>query len=250
MQTLNQQYAATFDFLELEQQSVLQPHIDRLKSLENILPFGMTFMFITNPTTQQYLYFTDNVEHCTGMTKQELYEGGVPYVINRVHPDDRELWTLAVETMMPKLFALPPEQQLRANFQFNYRFQHLDGSYLNIVDNSIPIELTDDDLPYLFFGQANVTGKNETLPVGMSLSILNDEGQYEELYRMNLSEEMFRNHFTKRENEILGLMTNGLTSKAIAEQLFISVDTVKTHRKRINAKLKQLEFRKEDLQIS
>lgn len=90
-------------------------------------------------------------------------------------------------------------------------------------------------------------GKEEPLPVSVSLSIRNEEGQYEELYRMNLSEEIFRNHFTKREYEILALMTNGLTSKAIAEQLFISVDTVKTHRKRINAKLKEMEYQKEDL---
>jgi len=247
MQSFNQQYAATFNFLEQEQQSVLQPHIDTLKSMEKLFPLGMTFMFITNATTQEYLYFTDNVEHCTGLKKQELYKGGIPYVIDRVHPEDQELWTQAVESMMPKLFELPPEQQFKANFQFNYRFQHKDGTYLNIVDNAIPIELTDEGLPYLFFGQANITGKEEEIPVGVSLSVLNEQGHYKELYRMNLSEEKFRQHFTQREYEILNLMTTGLTSKAIAEQLYISIDTVKTHRKRINAKLKEMEYQKEDL---
>lgn len=42
---------------------------------------------------------------------------------------------------------------------------------------------------------------------------------------------------TKREMEILKLICNGLSSKDISEQLFISVNTVETHRKRILLKL-------------
>lgn len=37
--------------------------------------------------------------------------------------------------------------------------------------------------------------------------------------------------FTRRESQILELIAKGYTSKEIAESLFISVDTVKTHRK-------------------
>ncbi|MGC4038311.1 MAG: response regulator transcription factor [Chitinophagaceae bacterium] len=42
---------------------------------------------------------------------------------------------------------------------------------------------------------------------------------------------------TKREKEILGLITEGLTNAQIAEKLFISIDTVDSHRKNLYSKL-------------
>ena len=41
----------------------------------------------------------------------------------------------------------------------------------------------------------------------------------------------------KREIEIIGLISEGLTSEQIGERLYISVHTVKTHRKNILRKL-------------
>ena len=95
-------------------------------------PFGMTFMFVTNASTQQYLYFTDNVEHCTGLKKEDLYKGGVPFVLSRVHPDDRKLWTESVGMLYNELLKLPKEKRLKTNMQFNYRFLHQNNSYINI----------------------------------------------------------------------------------------------------------------------
>jgi DNA-binding NarL/FixJ family response regulator len=43
---------------------------------------------------------------------------------------------------------------------------------------------------------------------------------------------------TKREKEILLLIAEGLTNSQIAEKLFISVDTVDSHRKNLHTKLK------------
>ncbi len=42
---------------------------------------------------------------------------------------------------------------------------------------------------------------------------------------------------TKREKEVLLLITNGLTNNQISEKLFISIDTVDTHRKNLYSKM-------------
>lgn len=42
---------------------------------------------------------------------------------------------------------------------------------------------------------------------------------------------------TKRELEVLGLIANGLTNHQISEKLFISIDTVDSHRKNLHSKL-------------
>jgi DNA-binding NarL/FixJ family response regulator len=42
---------------------------------------------------------------------------------------------------------------------------------------------------------------------------------------------------TKRETEVLTLISNGLTNHQISEKLFISIDTVDSHRKNLHSKL-------------
>ncbi len=42
---------------------------------------------------------------------------------------------------------------------------------------------------------------------------------------------------TKRETEVLSLIANGLTNLQISEKLFISIDTVDSHRKNLHSKL-------------
>ncbi len=42
---------------------------------------------------------------------------------------------------------------------------------------------------------------------------------------------------TRREKEILGMIASGLTNAEIADQLFLSIDTVKTHRKNMMRKI-------------
>ena len=51
------------------------------------------------------------------------------------------------------------------------------------------------------------------------------------------SAKSFIQDLTKREIEILNLIAQGLTSSEIAQRLFISADTVDTHRKNLNRKI-------------
>jgi DNA-binding NarL/FixJ family response regulator len=44
-------------------------------------------------------------------------------------------------------------------------------------------------------------------------------------------------HLTKREREVLAYLSDGLTNTQIAEKLFISLDTVDSHRKNLHGKL-------------
>src|SRR5215472_9630361 len=52
-----------------------------------------------------------------------------------------------------------------------------------------------------------------------------------------LSQHSVGNQLTRRELEILRLMAEGLSNKAIAEQLFIGTETVKWYLKQIYSKL-------------
>jgi two-component system, NarL family, nitrate/nitrite response regulator NarL len=62
----------------------------------------------------------------------------------------------------------------------------------------------------------------------ITLAILNNS---------NANSKMVSDHLTKREKEVLLLIANGLTNIEMAERLFLSFDTIKTHRKNLMQKL-------------
>lgn len=57
------------------------------------------------------------------------------------------------------------------------------------------------------------------------------------IYKSTLEKNSLQPILTKREKEILKLVVEGLTNTQISRQLFISIDTVDTHRKNLYAKL-------------
>lgn len=56
-------------------------------------------------------------------------------------------------------------------------------------------------------------------------------------YLVGATEEKSGNHLSQRETEILKMVANGFSNKEIADQSFISIHTVITHRKNITSKL-------------
>ena len=75
---------------------------------------------------------------------------------------------------------------------------------------------------------------------------INNVYRGERYYNADISTRMFQNlslqtsipeKLTKRELEVLGFLSEGLTTKAIAEQMFISTRTVETHRANMLKKL-------------
>ena len=82
---------------------------------------------------------------------------------------------------------------------------------------------------------------NEVVIFTYNLALLGDSRK--NFYRVLEDDVFFKTHFnkvsllTKKEKEIISLVTLGNTSNEIANKLFVSVHTVNTHRKNINSKL-------------
>ena len=81
-----------------------------------------------------------------------------------------------------------------------------------------------------------------SLEINVSLEVIVSEPDFsvEEIsYRIRLLNNQFNSKnqdiqlISKREQEVLSLMVEGFTSKEIAEKLYISTETVKSHRKNI-----------------
>ena len=242
MKNSSEKYAAAYGGLRGRRASDFQIHFEKYGQAEKHLPKGLTFLFLKKASTKEYLFFSENVKECTGFSQEELYVGGVTFVLDRVPSEDRELKTEAISLLTAELYKLRPKQILRSNLQYNYRFEHKTGDIINIFENLIPIALNEEGLPFLFLGHAWVVRSPEKLPVNASLSILQDNNEYKTHYSVNVNRQFLLQLLTKREKEIYDLMVLGYSNKVIAKKCSISVNTVMTHRKRVNAKLKKLKW--------
>ncbi len=110
-------------------------------------------------------------------------------------------------------------------------------------------ELDTDPGWLLYFAKLNLSDEGfpkEIVLFSYNLNLLGDVKT--KLYRILENEEFFKENMTrvsaltKKEKEIIGLLTNGMNSAEIAAFTFTSINTVLTHRKNILKKLKNPGF--------
>lgn len=115
--------------------------------------------------------------------------------------------------------------------------------------------LVDTQYEELIYKHTNVLLKNENTIFGIALSepfnktescfaeILKLEDDIDTIsrkinsYRALVSDKKSNNQLSVREIELLKMVAQGLSNKQIADELFISIHTVITHRKNITSKL-------------
>ncbi|MFD2515504.1 LuxR C-terminal-related transcriptional regulator [Pontibacter locisalis] len=160
-------------------------------------------------------------EETLGYTLEEIKElGGIEYMYRIVHPDDHTV----------------PDNSIDHYQNFNgteyggvFRAKHKEQKeYKWFIGWARPF-------------QKNGEGKvKEILCVDVDMSPqMNTGEQLVQALRDNLKEKnkLLVKSLRKREVEVLSLICRGMSTKGIAEKLFISANTVSTHRKNIQQKL-------------
>ncbi len=160
-------------------------------------------------------------EETLGYTLAEILEmGGMAYMREIVHPDDHNI----------------PEDSIN-------HYQNFNGAEFGGLFRARHKETKDYKW---FMGWAKAFSKNqagevkELICVDVDMSPrMNTEGQLVQALKENLKEKnkLLVRSLRKREIEILELICKGCNTREIAERLFISPNTVSTHRKSIQRKL-------------
>jgi len=195
--------------------------------------FTEQLFVVLDNQSQSYLYVSDNLTLVTGHPLDDIKKGGSGFMGTFMHPDDVISFARITPLLLDAIKALSEEEILKCRLSYDYRFAYADGSYHRWLQHNIPLSLDQN--------------KN----VQHSLAIVTDIGMYkhhnqchyqavyypDENTRHVLTEGVIHNpviqNITAREKEIILLTSHGHTEAAIAKQLGISIQTVKTHRKNL-----------------
>jgi DNA-binding CsgD family transcriptional regulator len=156
-------------------------------------------------------------EEYSQLTKEEINEMGFEYFLEYAHPYTIEV----VGPRFQKFYEEADDEKVKADFQ--------------LIKNPKTNE-------YDTFFTVSKPFKDKELLLTTSNPIENLEWVSTKVERIAGEEIFVRKHFrqfqslTTRELEILTLIAQGKTNRRISDQLFISVDTVKQHRKFIKKK--------------
>ncbi|GAA4805422.1 LuxR C-terminal-related transcriptional regulator [Litoribaculum gwangyangense] len=218
--------------------SSLEDHIKKIVELDAYLPYSSTFFCITNTQSLSFEYISKNMSSCLGLDYDVMKSKGMNYFWSRMHPDDIEPWLQALNELMKfTLSNILVEERSKMSYTWNYRIKNAQGVYLNVIQNTTPLEFDNNDKPIIGLAHYTVLHSKIKLPVSATAKLLNDNNEYETKYFNNFSQKLLSDGITNRERDIVRLLVLNKSSKEIAEKLNISVNTVDTHRRNILKKL-------------
>jgi DNA-binding CsgD family transcriptional regulator len=160
-------------------------------------------------------------------------EGG-RYGDARMHPDDLQLMMQAGLQFLAQTLARPPEQRKDFKMFAEYRMLGGQGEYVRVIEQQSVLELDPDGNIWLALSVLDLAPEPDP-EAPFRCRLLN--WRTGDLYRFPPPAEAGADTLTLREREILHLVSKGLVSREIADVLYISVNTVNTHRQRIIRKL-------------
>ena len=156
------------------------------------------------------------------------------YFWSRFHPDDVPLWVQTLKTLMEfTMNDLDPEKRNKMSYTWNFRLKNADGNYVNIVQNTTPLQFDDLNKPIIGLAHYTVLDARIKMDVCATAKFLNNKNEYETLFFSNVTNKNLLTSVSNRERDIIRLLLLKNSSKEISKKLNISKNTVDTHRRNI-----------------
>lgn len=222
----------TFNPAELDYH-ILDYHIPLLRSID-VVDSGCISVF--DLYQRKHVYYSAKYDIVLGWDSKRA-ETDMEYTNNMIHPDDLPALFKAGIYYISLGFALSDKRSSKDyKTIFDYRVKGKEGKYVRIIEQQVPLELDKSGNVWLALSLVDLSPDTDIAAPFRGMLKNQRTG---ELFSFPPREDITRpsGSLTHREKEILQLIAKGLISKEIADRLYISVNTVNTHRQRIIEKL-------------
>lgn len=212
----------------------LEEHLKLYHCIDNF------FYVLADSVNHTFIQVGGGIESMTGYKNEDLIGKG--YQISLKIHNIWELLKIAKGSVkyFEYLYNAPPKNRKYIKANYTFEFKRKDGTKFQCMAQSIPVLFNDEMEPIYFlniFTDISLFKTDKKV-----LHYIIDSADISHIKRIdidvtvNLSEET--NHIvSKGEKRVLNLIADGLSSKQIADQLFLSEHTVNTHRRNILRKL-------------
>jgi DNA-binding CsgD family transcriptional regulator len=231
------EYNALFDFQKFDPNEldygILKYHIALLETFD-VVDSGCISIF--DLYQRKHIYYSPKYSTMLGWDPVRA-QHDIQYTNSLIHPDDLPILMKAAAYYIQLGFSIQDASRLKDYKSISdYRVIGRDGNYVRIIEQQIPLEIDKFGNVWLALSMMDLSPDHDlSLPFRGRLK----NHRTGELFKFPPEDDLpgIPTSLTNREREILNLIASGLISKEIADKLYISVNTVNTHRQRIIEKL-------------
>lgn len=179
----------------------------------------------------EFLYASKNLKYLTGYSCQDVKRDKIIISPETIHHDDFDKVFIMFEDLFNACFSIPASDRASYKFSNTYRMRKANGEFIWLLHEFSFLKFDVEGKPLIALSQAkDITSIKENDMLNLWVGKYDETGNYSiELSKKYLTRPALQN-ISKRELEILKLISNGFSSKQIAERLHISLHTVNTHR--------------------
>jgi len=208
--------------------------LEDYKKLMRIFQMGNFYYLIFVPPEGKVESISKSMTTILGYKQEEFTTS---FFLEIIHPDDVSMFAFFEKKVVEFKMTLYPDEIQKYKSQYSYRIRKADGTYIPILQQSITIHCDDNGavLRNLVIHTDISSLKPQIGARTLSFISIDDSPSYIDVFCEDvlIKKELI---LTKREHQILLLLATSMTTKEIANHLFISPETVGTHRKNIHAK--------------
>lgn len=210
-------------------------NLEYIKKIVDIFSVGEYYYLIFNLATSTIEYVQENVTNVIGCQPKEFT---TEYVIANIHPADMAFFMNIESTSMQFFSQFSPEKLLKYKIRYDYRIRHTNGNYIRILQQVYTIQTSPNGgaLRVLDIHIDITHLKSDGRPI-LSFIGFDDEPSYVDV-KIQSAFKPAKEILTKREKEILRNLIDGHNTKSLSSKLFLSIQTINTHRKNILRKTK------------
>lgn len=211
--------------------SILNYHMRLLEHLSLVENSSMTIYDIFQ---KRYVFIRSRFRELIDYDEKAAAEQGYAFFFRLMHPDDIAFVLDTTIRALEYIIGLAPEERKDYKTVFEFRLRDREGKYIRFIQQVVNLELDLAGNMWLILILMDVNPNQQGGKQMLRSTVNMKTGR---VIPFTEEKDEKQSQLTKREIEILGLIAKGMASKEIADQLFLSVNTVNNHRQNIIEKM-------------
>lgn len=212
--------------------SIAQRHIELLSRLAMVTNSGIS---VFDQHLDKHIFTSCNFTDLFGYDMRAIEEENTHYFDRHIHPDDIIQLEANGQAVMAHFSKTRNLSELASTKMINEYRLVLDGNCVRVIEQYQVLEFDEKGDVWLSLSVLDISPNQEPLERVQSRLMNFTTGETYQLDEFSGQHDSPK--LSQREKAVLKLVSEGLFSKEISEQLAISVHTVNTHRQRILEKL-------------